>query len=128
MKKFIFFCGIWNHLLFSLNGSRFGGVLPNIGDFSEACTKPQGTFNNDEHSLIELLLDYARLLVELEQKEIEDDLKVWFESQIDTLLHLDDPEEYEICKKVLREDLEWYEVIYSETAIVNFLKDLKRLL
>lgn len=79
--------------------------------------------DNNENSLIELLLDYARLLVNLEQKELEDDLKVWFEAQIDTLLHLDDPEEYEICKEALREDLEWYEVIYSDLPVLNLIKD-----
>jgi len=132
MKKFVFFCGIWNYLLFNLGGSEIDFKLSNLNDFREVYEEQPNEFynrrslnatDNNENSLIELLLNYARLLVDLEQKELEDDLKVWFEVQIDTLLHLDDPEEYKFCKEALREDLEWYEVIYSDLPVLNLIKD-----
>lgn len=130
MKNFIFFYAIGNWLFFNLNGSQID--LSNGGIFHEAYEKhPSGFYNgsllntadSNDNSLLELLLDYARLLVELEEKEIEDDLKVWFESQIDILFHLQNPVDYELYKKSLREDLEWFEVIYADLPVLKLIKD-----
>ena len=54
--------------------------------------------------------------------QIEEDLKVWFEAQIDDLLHLQDPVDCELYKKSLQEDLEWFEVIYADLPILNLLQ------
>lgn len=120
MKKFIFFCGIWNYLLFNLNGSQVDGELSNIDDFPEAYTDQQG---NGENSLIEVFLKHVNLLINMETNEFKRDINIWFSAQIDTLLHLDDSEEYEICKEALREDLEWYEVIYGDLPMINLIKN-----
>lgn len=121
---------MWNWILFNVNGS--GICLSNEDVFSKGWEEhPSGfcnrsllnTADSDDNSLLELLLACTRILVELEEKEIEEDLKVWFEAQIDTLFHLQNPVDYELYKKSLREDLEWFEVIYADLPVLNLIRD-----
>lgn len=130
MKKFICFCVIWNYLFFNLNGSQVDSMLSNLNIFSEVCEKQQNEFydrmllntaDSDEST-------YTNLLVGIEIQELTEDIKAWFDVQLSVLLHLHDPMDYEIYKKALKEDLEWYEMIYPEMAIVNFLEGLKHIL
>ncbi len=133
MKKVVFFCGIWNCLLFNLSGSKIDFRPSTLNPFCETYEEQPNEFynrrrltvaDNDENSLMELLLDYANLLVEIETKELEKDLRVWFEAQLDTIFSLQDSVDYEIYKQSLREDLEWYAVIYSDLPVINSLKSL----
>ncbi|MFQ6723305.1 MAG: hypothetical protein ACLRFH_02790 [Opitutales bacterium] len=132
MKKFVFFCGIWNYLLFNLGGSEIDFRPSTLNPFCEVYEEQPNEFynrrrlniaDNDENSLMELLLNYANLLVEIETKELEEDLRVWFEAQLDTIFSLQDSVDYEFYKQSLREDLEWYAVIYSDLPVLNSLKN-----
>ena len=82
-------------------------------------------FENQEEDFIELLLDYANLLVAIETQELKEDIILLFESKLEVLEHLQNPEVY---KKAVLEDLEWYAVIYADlpeiNLCINSFKDL----
>ena len=78
--------------------------------------------SNGEEAFRENLLEYVNLCTSFKKQEIEQDIKLWFKVQLDTLLQLQEPEEYEVYKKALREELEWNEVMYSDLSVIKILK------
>ena len=128
MKKNLFFYVLMGSWGWVVQGSTIVSQIPNLNVSVVDNFEQQNEIYNrigvtdEEYLLMELLLHCMNLRTPIEKKETEKDIKIWFKNQLDTLLQLQDPAEYEVYKKALIEEVEWYGVIYSDLPVIRLLK------